>query len=351
MEALMRGTVKVGQHRDDAQPRKKSRRPSSKLPFQDGIIRNCRSLPGLLSDVRDLGVTYLKTARVNQDLVENCFSQLRAMSGANTHPNAVEMQTRLRYLMMAPQPLIAVRTGSASSTPVQMEQPDRQRAQFLTGQTLNLGPSAQERPTATQPGDTAPFLSNEAMAALGAPQEEVVHAVDDLEIVFEDLESLPCDPMDDQASKDPGIPGEPLEEALSFVAGYVAAKCHRFDPTLGSKTSVAPVSTGSQPAAWIRTLSRGNLTIPSETWYATARQLEKMFLEEMGDRYSSRNGLKSYLTACVEACSPGLHRRVAQKYVSTRMWLRIRWLNEGKKAEAVLRRAARQLRQHASSTL
>ncbi|KAF0299741.1 hypothetical protein FJT64_003441 [Amphibalanus amphitrite] len=120
-------------------------------------------------------------ARVNQDLVENCFSQLRAMSGANTHPNAVEMQTRLRYLMMAP--------WRCSDAPT-------------------------ERPTTTQPGDTAPFLSDEAMAGLGAPQEEVIHTVDDMEIVFEDLESLPCDPMKDQASKVPGIPGEPLEEAL-----------------------------------------------------------------------------------------------------------------------------------------
>ena len=134
------------------------------------------------------------------------------------------------------------------------------------------------------------------------------------------------------------------------MTDYAAAKCHRFDPTLGSKSSVTPVSSGSRPApsAWIRTLSRGNLTIPSEAWYSTVQQLEGMFRDEMGARYSNRSGIKSHLTACVEACHPGLHKRVAQKYVSTRLWLRIRWLYEGKKAEAVLRRAARQLRQHAS---
>ena len=82
------------------------------LPFQRGILRTTSSLRGLFEDLE--GTTpdfkYILTSHLNQDCLENCFSQLRSMGGANTTPNAVEVRARLRVLLMAPAPMVAVST-------------------------------------------------------------------------------------------------------------------------------------------------------------------------------------------------------------------------------------------------
>ena len=78
----------------------------------------------------------------------------------------------------------------------------------------------------------------------------------------------------------------PQEEAMSFVAGYVAAKCRSSDPTLGTKTSI---TTGAQraevPSAWTCALSRGNLSLPSAEWFQAVKDLKPLFDKVMGPRF------------------------------------------------------------------
>ena len=57
------------------------------------------------------------TAHLNEDCVENCFSQLRSLCGSNTSPDAVEAHSRLRILLMAPSTLVAASSGR----PVEVE--------------------------------------------------------------------------------------------------------------------------------------------------------------------------------------------------------------------------------------
>ena len=80
------------------------------LPFQRGILRSTASLRGLHADLTATvpGFRYIMTSHVNQDCLENTFSQLRGMCGPNTVPDAVEARCRLRILLMAPSPLVAV---------------------------------------------------------------------------------------------------------------------------------------------------------------------------------------------------------------------------------------------------
>ena len=104
---------------------------TSLLPFQHGILRSSASLRGLYRDLQSVNpdLKYVMTSHLNQDCLENTFSQLRGMCGANTTPDAVEARVRLRILLMAPSPLQAVNSGRA----VQLETD----ADFLsTGQQL-----------------------------------------------------------------------------------------------------------------------------------------------------------------------------------------------------------------------
>lgn len=76
------------------------------LPFQKGISLCCQLLLGLFEHLKqmyvinDHPIEYLFTSRLNQDVLENCFSFLRGMGGATDHPNALDIRNRLRWYIL-----------------------------------------------------------------------------------------------------------------------------------------------------------------------------------------------------------------------------------------------------------
>ena len=136
------------------------------------------------------------------------------------------------------------------------------------------------------------------------------------------------------------------EEALAFVAGYVAAKCQHLDPGLGVRTEDALLN--SVPASWIRAVSQGGLFVPSPAWMVVVREFENIFRLVMNS-YGQQPGKMRRLLAELMMHQPSLDARICRKLVSTRLHLRIRWLNQARTAAAAARRAAKQIRQHAGS--
>lgn len=66
------------------------------MPFQKGILMSNNSLRNLFSDIRiKYNVKYIITRHLNQDVLENCFSYLRGMGAANTHPTPLNFKYRL----------------------------------------------------------------------------------------------------------------------------------------------------------------------------------------------------------------------------------------------------------------
>ena len=72
----------------------------TKKPFQKGILVSIKSTLDLYKEVKGEGLEYLLTSRLNQDALENFFSQIRGMGGSNTHPSSVEFINRLRKLCL-----------------------------------------------------------------------------------------------------------------------------------------------------------------------------------------------------------------------------------------------------------
>ncbi|XP_043245768.1 uncharacterized protein LOC122393618 [Amphibalanus amphitrite] len=137
-------------------------------------------------------------------------------------------------------------------------------------------------------------------------------------------------------------------EALSFVAGYVAAKCRGIDASLGTPSREAPPS--SVPSSWIRAVSHGSLLVPSDSWMTVVEEFEVLFSLVMGPSVSDQTGLVRRLLGELRQKRPELDARIARKLVTTRMHLRIRWLNQVKAAEAEERRAAKQVAQHSKNS-
>lgn len=79
---------------------------STLLPFQKGILLNNRSLRQLLQYVKEkystdaLTIDFIITRRLNQDILENFFSYIKAMGYANDHPSPVELQNRLKWYIL-----------------------------------------------------------------------------------------------------------------------------------------------------------------------------------------------------------------------------------------------------------
>ena len=53
----------------------------SKLPFQFGILCGIESMQRLYTEMKSEGWQYILTARLNQDICENLFSQIRGLGG------------------------------------------------------------------------------------------------------------------------------------------------------------------------------------------------------------------------------------------------------------------------------
>lgn len=75
------------------------RAPNKKvlLPFQKGILISNSSLSQLFDYLKEkYEVQFILTYRLNQDIVENFFSAIRAKGGLHDHPSALEFKYRLR---------------------------------------------------------------------------------------------------------------------------------------------------------------------------------------------------------------------------------------------------------------
>lgn len=72
---------------------------SSLLPFQTGILISTAAIQGLYNDLKEkFNIKFILTSRLNQDPVENTFSQIRGMG--SSHPGPVDSANRLRLLLL-----------------------------------------------------------------------------------------------------------------------------------------------------------------------------------------------------------------------------------------------------------
>ncbi|KAF0297735.1 Transposable element P transposase [Amphibalanus amphitrite] len=115
-----------------------------------------------------------------------------------------------------------------------------------------------------------------------------------------------------------------FSQALAYVAGYVAAKCATVDSTLGKITSDAKEEPRDERYAWIDTLSRGGLTVPSARWLEQVEQLEVLFTNMHGGDIDRGPGVVRRLAEAAALKFPQLHPHILRRYAMTRTQLRIR---------------------------
>ena len=92
---------------------------TSLLPFQRGFMMSIAAVKGLFQDLQtQFDVKYLLTARLNQDCLENFFSQLRGLGHHYDDPTPIEVKYRFRLLLFARN---SVDLNSSNSSNVQRD--------------------------------------------------------------------------------------------------------------------------------------------------------------------------------------------------------------------------------------
>ena len=127
------------------------------------------------------------------------------------------------------------------------------------------------------------------------------------------------------------------------MAGYLAHKFRQKYPELGCKTREAS-NQGQSSSTWISALSRGGLTLPSDNFFKQVRLFEEVFKDIHG-----KNGLNAQHKVMATTEHQILCRfksvpvDVVKKYVRTRTFIRIKFLNQRLKEEKETKKKNRNL--------
>lgn len=81
----------------------------------------------LLKVLQQNGLKYLLTSKINQDALENLFSQLRSRGGLNDHPSPLNALFRIRLIILGKNPGIVSNQSNTA---------DKNDEEFIVAKTL-----------------------------------------------------------------------------------------------------------------------------------------------------------------------------------------------------------------------
>ncbi len=294
------------------------------LPFQRGWVVSIDSALELLSQLQEeYGATYLMTSRCNSDNVENFFSRIRYIAGADTHPASVDFKNRFRLVVLGQSADYIVQNASVKFQ--EEEEP------ILLSQQLVEGVG----------------FEAEANTGFDVVQEDSNNNVQDTE-AMEDDEDLVL-----QTVVEVDIPlGGPLaekqqlcaEEALKFIAGYIAFKKKKEYPDLGSYAYTAD----SVSCPWIDTVSYGGLTRPTQEWYNQVACFEQEFQKIHGAGIKREANIISSLHRHLCDKFPEVPEKLVKFYAKMRIHFRLKYLRRQFKKSSEEKRNAKKAKHFAT---
>jgi len=94
--------------------------------FQKALLMHINGTRQLLNILKEHGLKYLLTSKINQDALENLFGQVRSRGGLNDHPSPLNALYRLRMIILGKNPGV-VSTSSNTS--------DNNQEEFIVAKT------------------------------------------------------------------------------------------------------------------------------------------------------------------------------------------------------------------------
>ncbi|KAI5704495.1 hypothetical protein M8J75_006003 [Diaphorina citri] len=259
--------------------------------FQKGIITSTKSLMELFIDLKQkYDIEYILTHRLNQDCLENFFSQLRSRGGLHDHPSPLNVLYRIRTILLGKNPgIVSVNTNVAVAP-----------EEFLTSKALHKA----KVPIKIDDGD----IDN---------VDEYIECIEGIEGEANSTIDLP-DELSSSAEAD----------GLCYVAGYLARKYKEKFPNLGTISRGQGHHDYSIPS-WIQHLSFGGLTEPSPEWMDQVNSMEKCFLSLHGNDFAFKGKIVEETTNYVgKYCGENnIPYELVKGFCRQRIFIRIKYLN------------------------
>lgn len=258
--------------------------------FQKAAIISVNSLQQLFLHMKQkFGAKYILTHRLNQDSLENFFSQIRSRGGLHDHPSPLNAIHRMKMIILGKNPGVI-------------------QAQM---NTIDVDP-------------------DEYVIAKAFEKAKVTISETDCE----SHDQVNCETNNIDATSVTPSTSNPTtqlseQDGLSYIAGYIAKKFREEHPHLGDYTYKKKAEHDYGIPSWIQHLSFGGLTEPSETWMTSFSAIERLFVEYHGKTgfKKERNVIKRtalYISKVVKDVPVD----VIHATVRTRLFVRIRYLNE-----------------------
>ncbi len=280
------------------------------LPFQKGMVVSIDSALDLLAKLQEkYGATYLMTSRCNSDNVENFFSRIRYISGADTHPAAVDFKNRFRLVILGQSAEYVVQTASVKFL-------EEEEAPVMLSQQLVDGVSEVESEISPDLSVPVEDDNNNSVPESSQEPEAMLETVTEVDI-----------PMGENLT-----PLQKLssEEALKFISGYIAFKMKKEHPELGTTGFMANLAS----CPWIDIFSYGGLTRPTQEWYDQVRHFEKEFQHIHGSDLLREPKIVSSFQAHLHQKFPEVPEDLVRFYAKMRVHFRLKYLRRQFKKSA-----------------
>lgn len=277
---------------------------TSLVCFQTSIIMSINALQGLFADMqRRYGVKFIATYKLNQDLLENLFGQVRCRGGLNDRPTPMNVVQRIRLIILGKTPNVAL----ARNTNTEVDGTD----EFLPSQPLPPAKSA----AVEQPLDDDVELMAQILQRAGI--EPIIEEPTDHDMNFSS--------DDTDSAMTEALPKQQERDGFIYILGWVAFKLKKSHPHLGAPTYKLDIS---RLPIFLANLSYGGLTTPSDEFKKIGLVMEKAFLSWHGPKeFKNKLNIVASLVDRIMLDNPGYDRVVVQRYIKIRTIARMRYQN------------------------
>ncbi|KAE9535838.1 hypothetical protein AGLY_007739 [Aphis glycines] len=258
--------------------------------FQKGILMHINGTRHLLNVLKENGLSYLLTSKINQDALENLFSQIRSKGGLNDHPSPLNAIYRLKMIILGKNLGIT----STHSNTIDDNKEEFMVANAVKSVNLKLGDE---------------------------------HIGED-EIISSDT---------DTASENGSQLSNEDKNKVEYLAGWVA-KRHRFNiPGIGSTTTQVnknninnTVGHDYEIPSWINHVSYGGLIEPSSEFKKIIFRIERLFNKFTKNTINKGPNIVKQLTNKI-LCRMEIEDKwkpSIQTYIKQRILIRMKYYNQ-----------------------
>lgn len=265
--------------------------------FQKGMIISTKALQMLFRDMKiAYDIQYICTHKLNQDGLENFFAQIRCR-GPNEHPSPLEAIYRIRMIILG---------KNAGILEAKVNTEELTNEEYITPTVLEKV-NLQLKNTSTLLEETISSNSSSSFSSTGSA-------------------NVSAHPSNSSTHQEKSLP-ETIDDALEYIAGYLAKKHKENQPELGDFTYKVKSDHSYNIPSWVQQLSFGGLIKPSLEWLNKVKKWNFYFEKYANDIIKLGPGVVKKLANKIKRKEDNIPFKIIYRFCKLRIIIRINYNN------------------------